>query len=304
MNPLPCRSLFTAFALLALIACAKPQDFRPVPKVAPQQVYALAEMQVLSGPRPSGSENARKTAEWIRDTANRAGTLVTAFEADTTDGRMTFRNVVVTVPGKSDDRFVIVGAHYDTKRFASFPDFTGANDGASGVAALLAMIRVLPQRTALPFAIRFVFFDGEECLAEYSDTDGLHGSRAYADELARSGEAKNCTAMILLDMIGDTDLNVRFPADTEPGLLRSAAAVADRLNVRKQFSPGGHVMLDDHVPFQKLGIPAIDLIDFDYGPGNAYWHTPQDSLEHISGESIAAAANFTLELIWELAMEQ
>ena len=303
MKPLPCRSALAALSLMGLCACGETRDFGAVPEIRPERAFALAEAQVKIGPRPSGSENARRTAEWIRETAGARNAEISVFEDDTPEGKKIFRNVIVTVPGKTD-RFVIVGAHYDTKRLAAVPYFAGANDGASGTAALLAMIEALPERTELPFALRFVFFDGEEALVSYSDSDGLHGSRHYAAGLARSGEAEKCVAMILLDMVGDKDLNVRFPSDTEKKMLERAGRVARRLGDSGRFSPGGSEMLDDHVPFRKLGIPSIDLIDFEYGPDNAYWHTAQDTLEHISGESIAAAAGFALNLIWELAGEQ
>ncbi len=214
------------------------------------------------------------------------------------DGR-NIRNLICWYPAKpaAGEEFVILAAHYDTKVLSLAPDFQGANDGASGVAALLAILQQFKaQNIQPPLPICFAFFDGEEALVSYSERDGLHGSRLWAETLKKRGLVKDCAAMILLDMVGDKDLTVRFPADTDSGLLKTVLRLADG---DPRFTSGGTVMLDDHVPFQNLDIPAIDFIDFEYGPGNAYWHTRHDTLDKVSGASIAAAADLALKLIWE-----
>ena len=265
------------------------------PEVDRTLLMPFVEAQLAMGARHSGSEGARKTAEWIR---KESGGELQVF----TEYGKTYRNVVRIVPGTdADGRSVVVGAHYDTKVLDIYPRFDGANDGASGVAALLAMIRALPEKTTLPFDLHFVFFDGEEARFEYSDRDGLHGSRHYVKQI----DARKCCAMILLDMIGDKDLDVRFPSNCSRDLVTLAVAVSRKNGTLKQFDRGGGDILDDHLPFLKAGIPAIDFIDFNYGPDNRYWHTDQDSLDKISAESMAMTADTVLEFIWALgAAEQ
>lgn len=295
--------LLTALLLLCGISgCQKktPFDPGPPPKTDPALAYRFAEEQVKLGPRPSGRNEAAQ--RWLNNRFAETGKVFVEPHTFRENG-VAYYNQLAWYPSKSE-RFVIVAAHYDTKVLPLAPDFQGANDGASGVAALLAMVHALPEdvdQYKLPFGLLFVCFDGEEALREYSDTDGLHGSRALAEILKKNGQDKNCVAMILLDMVGDKNLDVRFPADTTPWLKDLAAQTAVRLGIQKQFAPGGPVMLDDHVPFQKIGIPVIDLIDFNFGPGNAFWHTAQDSLDKISGESIAASADFAFQLIWAIA---
>lgn len=297
--------LFVALcAALVLTACGEGDDVHEAqlaasekaPAVEQKILMPLAEAQVAIGARYSGSEGARKTAEWILKESNRKGEIQEFTEYGTV-----YRNVVVKVPGKeTQGKFVVVGAHYDTKVLDLYPKFAGANDGGSGVAALLAMIRALPEKTELPFDLHFVFFDGEEARFNYSETDGLHGSKFYV----KSIEPANCRAMILLDMIGDKDLDVRFPQNCDPKLVKLAVAISKKNGTLKQIDRGGGEILDDHVPFRQAGIPTINFIDFNYGPDNRYWHTDQDTLDKISAESMALTANTALKLIWALAAEE
>ena len=277
----------------------------PAPGVAPDvdPVFAMqmAEEHVALGPRVAGTDGAARAADWIAQKMMGSGKFALSLDVWQENGK-TFRNVEAVYRSQMNSgKFVVVGAHYDTKALSSVPDFQGANDGASGVAALLAMTKAIPDRSPLPFDVIFLFFDGEEALYEYNDHDGLHGSKRFVGKMKSPAD---CIAMILLDMVGDQDLNVRFPADTDAGLLNAALTVSGRNGTLAQFNSGGSVMLDDHIPFQKLGIPAIDIIDFSYGPYNSYWHTKYDTLDRISGKSIAASADFALDLIWELAEKQ
>lgn len=295
------------FVLLILCsACSeKTVDYGVAPDSDPVFAMQMAQEHVALGSRVAGSEGAAKAAEWIMQKMSAMDGKFVVSQDEWQENGKTFRNIHALYKGQGDPRkYVIIAAHYDTKKLSTVPDFQGANDGASGVAALLAMAKVLPQQSPLPFNICFVFFDGEEAEIEYNDHDGLHGSKRYAQQLKENGTAADCVAMILLDMVGDKKLDVRFPADTNKKLLDLAVEVSRRNNTLAQFNRGGSVMLDDHIPFQKLGIPAIDIIDFNYGPSNTYWHTQYDTLDKISGESIAASADFALDLIWALAEKQ
>ncbi len=297
------RSSAVFIVLLLLTSCSQEVPFADLPRTDRNLAWNYAERSVAFGARCSGSKAISDHADWIRKTAASASRFTVSehrFEEQTPGGKIEFRNIIAELPGRSRE-WVLIGAHYDAKKFLSVPGFQAANDGASGVAALLAMIHALDRypRTP-PFTLRFVFFDGEECQFQYSGSDGLHGSRALAEKYERSGELRKCRAMILLDMIGDRDLNLTLPANNSP-------ALADRLNeimqkhfpsLRQEKLP--YDMLDDHVPFLKRGVPALDLIDFDYGPGNCFWHTAGDTLDKISARSICTVADLTLALIWNL----
>jgi glutaminyl-peptide cyclotransferase len=291
--------LFSTGLALLLSACGNEAGSPPAPDA--ETAIAFAQGFVRRAPASAGTPEAAEMAKWIVSEAEKnpaARVSVMEFSDMTPAGPKVFRNVVAEIPGKKKD-FVIVGAHYDTKHFDSFA-FIGANDGASGVAALLSMIRAL-DGVVPPLGLRFIFFDGEEALFRYSSGDGLHGSRHAAEVWAADRSLERCRAMILLDMVGDRELCLTLPADTPPELRRLAGESAEAAGKASCISDYPHEMIDDHVPFRDRGVPAIDLIDFQYGPGNSFWHTPQDTLENISGESIAAAARIAMTMIWRLA---
>lgn len=299
--------LLCVLFLSLLTACSekKTADYGAAPDTDPAFAMQMAQEHVALGPRVAGSEGSAKAAEWITQKMSAMNGKFAVTQDIWQENGKTFRNIHARCKGQEKSKkFVIVAAHYDTKKLSTVPDFQGANDGASGVAALLAMAKALPEKSPLPFDLHFVFFDGEEAEFAYNDHDGLHGSKRYARQLKENGTATDCVAMILLDMVGDKNLDVRFPADTNKKLLDLAVGVSEKNKTLAQFNRGGSVMLDDHIPFQDLKIPAIDIIDFNYGSSNTYWHTQYDTLDKISGKSIAASADFALDLIWALAEGQ
>ena len=297
------KRLTVLISLLTLAAACAPAVFTALPKTDPKLAWEYAEKSVAFGSRYSGSKAISDYAGWIVRTASECRKFKVAeqqFEQQTPGGRIRFRNIIAEIPGKSRE-WILIGAHYDLKKFLSIPGFQGANDGASGVAALLAMIHALekyPEKP--PYTLRFVFFDGEECLYRYSENDGLHGSRALAGHYEKTGELKNCRAMFLLDMIGDKDLNLTLPANSSPRLVACLKTIVRDHLPELRWEQRSHDMLDDHVPFYERGVPALDLIDFDYGPRNCYWHSAGDTLDKISAESICAAADLTFALIWNV----
>lgn len=296
---------------VSLCACGVGEGRRlPLMKEAPRidadLAFSFAEKNASIVPRHAGSPGAKQSADWIASEAGKLRRFRTErmeFDDLTPSGKLRFCNIIATLPGKSSEH-ILVAAHYDTKKFQLFP-FEGVNDGASGVGALLAMMTALDGAEGVPpFTIHFVFFDGEECLLEYGKHDGLHGSRRLASVWKKNGSLAQCRAMILLDMIGDRDLNVTIPENSDALLTRLTLEEAGKLGYGAHFSRSGLSILDDHVPFLEQGVPSINLIDFEYGPGNRYWHTRADTLDKISGSSMKTAADTALALIWRLAEEQ
>ena len=287
--------------MLAAAGCQDEPGTAPVIDGELAMKYAQGNFDL--GPKVFRTEGAKRSAEWIVEQAR----MIPGFDKvgtvripPSTHGEY---NVEIMFNGNAPD-FVVIGAHHDTKRLFSVPEFAGANDGASGVGALLAMAAAITesaQKKLPPCTIRLVFFDGEEALYQYTETDGLVGSRAYVDMLRQTGDMKHCHAMILLDMIGDRDLHINLAGNSTPALAKIVISEAKAAEYADKFSLGDTDMLDDHYPFLQAGIPAVDLIDFDYGPDNRYWHTGADTMDKISAESIKTAADVALRVVWRLA---
>ncbi len=270
--------------------------------VDPAKAFAMLEELVALGPRPSGSAGARKNAEYIAAKCKAFGYQpeLDEWTEQTAHGPLTFRNVYAVLEGRGRS-FVILGSHYDTKVVPGVPDFAGANDGASSTALLLEIMRTLKQQQWDGPSIRFAFFDGEECVTRYRENDGLHGSKRLAASLKKKNEVKRCAAMVLLDMIGDKDLKITISPNDDSKLIARVQKIAKEQKVEKHFGfflKGS--ILDDHVPFKKLGIPAIDLIDFEFGPNNSYWHTSEDSLDKVCPGSLEIVGNLAIRLLQTL----
>ena len=169
---------------------------------------------------------------------------------------------------------------------------------ASSTALLLALAKWFRQNPAGATTITFAFVDGEECRAEYGPHDGLHGSRRLAAQLKAS--RTRLDGVILLDMVGDADIGLTIPANADGRLMALAMQSARRLGMRDRVGRMPQDMLDDHQPFLLLGYPAIDLIDFEYGSGpglNDYWHTPEDTIDKLSDESLDAIGALVIDMI-------
>ncbi len=243
-----------------------------------QRAYTDVQTQVAFGSRVTGTEGNVKVEEWMREELVKSGWQVEVQESETM-GHL-IRNVVAK---RSDETpQIIIGAHYDTRMFADHdPDpaqhttyVPGANDGASGVAVLLELARSLPKETT---PIWLVFFDAEDN-GDINGWDWILGSREFV---------KNNTfqpqAVVVVDMIGDADLNIYRERNSNPGLTNEIWEAARSLGYQNKFiSAYKYSMLDDHTPFLQAGIPAVDIIDFDY----PYWHTTQDTPDKVSGESL------------------
>jgi glutaminyl-peptide cyclotransferase len=279
---------------------------RPPPPIPWQQysgerAYQHVEKLVGYGPRPSGSDGLGRAATYIKAQLEEDGMTVEeqVFIAPTPLGPKQFRNIVAKTrvqPG-GPNRVIIIGSHYDTKFFTNIT-FVGANDGGSSSGALLEIARIAAEQPSL----WFVFFDGEEAVRQYSDEDGLWGSKFFVEDLKGKNQVGQVKAMVLLDMIGDKNLNVTVNGSLIPQAFDASRAAG----FRDYFAYGGNGILDDHVPFMRAGIPAVDLIDFEFGskPGlNDYWHTEKDTLDKISSRSLEIVGKTTLRLI-ELLQNQ
>ena len=248
------------------------------------RAFADLRMQVEMGPRPAGSATSRALAGRLRD--------------DLPDGRFEalpggLRNVVGELPGEGTP--ILLGAHYDTK---DIPGFVGANDGAGGVAMVLEVARALSaDRRACQRELRLVMFDGEESPPGSTDfpTDGLRGSRAYA-----GAHARELRAMVLADFVADRDLAIPRESSSTPALWARLRAAAVAVGAARAFPDRtAQLILDDHTPFLQRGLPAIDLIDFDY----PYFHRAGDDLDAVSAESLDLVGETLVEFLRRMRAE-
>ena len=259
-----------AAGLLVPSGCAGGAGAPPPPPRADrfdaERAFADLRMQVRLGPRPAGSAPSRVLAERLRRALPRG-----RFEA--VPGGL--RNVVGSLPGRGGP--ILVGAHYDTK---DIPGFVGANDGGSSTALLMELARVLKDKPR-EFTYELVFFDGEEAWGDWN-TGNTFGSRHYVDAAKKAGTLAGVKAMILLDMIGERGVEIRKDLNSTSWLNDIIWRAAARLGHQRTFIADTTAVEDDHLPFLKAGVPAVDLIDLDYPA----WHTAGDTLDKIDPQSL------------------
>jgi glutaminyl-peptide cyclotransferase len=290
------RSRFPRAVGFAALAFLQSRSFGATPlweNFSGEKAFAHVQHLVDLGPRPAGSEALEKSRLYIIEQVKSDGWTVTRseFSDQTPRGKMTFVNLIArfgTNEKKEAAQFLLC-SHYDTKTFDTIR-FVGANDGGSSTGLLIEMARVLAMNPALSAKIELLFFDGEEAFENFTATDGLYGSRHFADELRNSNKAKSVRGGILFDMIGDKSLDVTLPTDSPADLARNVFAAADSLGQRAHFTYLSGGMTDDHTPLNQIGIPVIDLIDFDFPP----WHTAEDTLDKISAESLEIVGRVAL----------
>ena len=275
------------FALLALVASWYIASFlnREPDSLSfdSSRAYADVQTQVAFGPRMPGSAGHAQVREWMRAELESAGWQVEVHESE----RMGHPIYNIIAKLNAEPPQIILGAHYDTRFFAdNDPDLTkrtepvpGANDGASGVAVLLELARSLPKDTP---PIWLVFFDTEDN-GRIEGWDWILGSRAFTEEIPI-----NPRAVVIVDMIGDADLNIYLEKNSNVAIRTEIWSMAASLGYGDVFiNEEKFSMLDDHTPFLEKNIPAVDIIDFDY----PYWHTTQDTPDKVSAESLHAVGD-------------
>lgn len=252
-----------------------------------QRAYQDVIYQVSLGPRTPGSEAHSQVIDWMKKELEENGWMVTIQE--TTQNGQPVRNVIAIRGAGTPWR--IIGAHFDSRMKAdNDPDpanhdraVPAANDGASGVAVLMELSRTLPDD--IPGQVWLAFFDAED-QGRLEGWDWILGSRALAASLEGTPDA-----VIVVDMIGDADLNIYQERNSDPQITQELWEIAASLGYGEQFIPEPkHSMLDDHTPFLEKGIRAVDIIDFDY----PYWHTLEDTPDKVSAESLEAVGSTVL----------
>lgn len=280
------RSIFFQIFVI-LIVLANLSGCQPLKKAQKDLVefnadraYQDVEYQLSLGPRIPGTFGHEQILDWMESELEAENWQVERQELS-----INGKKVINLIASRGVGEYILLGAHYDTRILADhdpepslkYDPVPGANDGASGVAVLMELARTLPEN--LPVAIKLVFFDAEDN-GGIDDWDWILGSRAFVRELVDKP-----SAAIIVDMIGDADLEVYYERNSDIALMEQIWQQARNLGYENIFIPEyRHSMLDDHTPFLEAGIPAVDLIDFNY----PYWHTTSDTLDKVSPESLKA----------------
>lgn len=259
------------------------------------------------GPRHPGTPGAEKTREYIFDTLQGFGLAPTrhdfvAWTPHPELKRVEMANISVDIAGTPGKKTVLIGGHFDGKLLSGV-NFKGANDGGSSTGLLLEMARRF-SKTPPPCPVRLAFFDGEEALVEWSDTDSRYGSKHMAQEIKQSGTQADYAAVIVVDMIGDARLGLTRDTFSTPWVFDLLERKAEQLGHGAIFrGPRGGIE-DDHLPFAHIGIPSAVLIDLKYGPGwesNGYWHTEQDDIDKLSPASMEIVGEVVIASLHELS---
>ncbi len=276
MRNLVLVGMLFAGLLLVIAGCGKRNDER---QFSGDEALELASVQLEFGNRIPGTQAHRQAGDWISGELESHGWLPSIQEFRYQGVQL--RNII----GKSSDMNasspIIIGAHYDTRPHAdkdpSHPSqpVPGANDGASGVAVLLELANVL-EFNELRQPVWLVFFDGEDS-GNIDGWDWIVGSTYFVEHLTSTPEA-----VVIVDMVGDEELQLYYEHNSDENLAQEIWGIAGELGYASFIAEEKYSMIDDHTPFLRAGIPAVDIIDFDY----PFWHTTEDTLDKISVSSL------------------
>ena len=310
---IPIHRSFAAKVAQSAICCAMLLAFAlPVPAqkamagVSGQAIYNLTEQFLAAAPkRYNGSPGHLAAENFIKDhfkpEAAKGNFETDQFTANTPAGPQTMRKFIVKFPGKKDG-VIVLASHYETNYPLRDIPFVGANDGACTTALLIELGAYFRTHPPQGYSVWLLFDDGEEAVQSWTESDSLYGTKHEAAKWYSDGTAKRIKAVLIADMIGDKDLNILEEMQSTQWLraLFEKAAINTRhtANVFKTQAEEE----DDHLPFLQRGMPALDVIDVDYGPHTAsmpdgYHHTAQDTIDKIGPQSLQISADLFLESI-------
>ena len=284
-----------ALPLLAPLTAPAQQHFNG------EKALEYARQFVSIGPRWPTSQNHLKAEAFLRDQFKHDQLEEDAFTANTPIGPVPMRNFIARFDGKKDGA-IVLATHYETNYPLKNINFVGANDGGSTTGLLLAIADQLRAETAHGkkldgYSVWLVFFDGEEAIQSWSDSDSTYGSRHLAARWGRDGALGKIKAFMLADMIGDKDLDIQRESQSTDWLVDLVRQAAKRFGYERYFFKQEMLVADDHLPFVRRGVPSIDVIDLNYGPNNSYHHTAQDTMDKISAKSLTIDGDVFMETI-------
>lgn len=260
--------------------------------------YALAATSF--GPRPPGSEAHARLLAWMERRLAGTDWQAQSFTAHTPDGPIRMTNLIARFPGRGPG-VIVIGGHYDT--LSHRPDFVGANDGGSSTGILLALADHYRRHPPRGPAVWLVWFDGEEAIRAWTGSDHTYGSRELAARWRADGTLARVRAVLVLDMIGDRKLDVARDTAATPWLMNLVCQQAQRIGAGSAFCRYREEIEDDDTSFRAVHAPAADVIDFDYGPLNGYWHTSRDTADKLSPQSFRVVGSVVLATVHALSRQ-
>jgi Zn-dependent M28 family amino/carboxypeptidase len=267
----------------------------PKPDINGNHVMQYVKEMVAIGSRPVGSPGHAKTEQYIISKLKGVDVEQDKFIAQTPVGKFQVNNIIAKFPGRKDGIIVVAG-HYDTN-YPLPKAYVGANDGGSSTGLLLALADQFRGKERDGYSVWLLWTDAEEAFVTWSETDSLYGTKHLAQKWQQDGTAKKIKAFILVDMIGDAELDIQKETLSTPWLSDLVYQAATNLGYQSHFYEVRAEIQDDHLPFLKIGVPSVDIIDLDYGYNNVYHHTVQDTLDKLSPQSLAIAGDVVLETI-------
>jgi len=275
-----------------------PPDIGPPPSFDGERAMQYTKDIVKYGSRPLGSANHKKVEDYISGHLKGDQVEDDVFTAETPAGKFPVHNIVAKYPGTKDG-IIIVASHYDTNYPLKDTNYVGANDGASSSALLLELAHQLRGKPLDGYSVWLVWDDAEEAMKPESEMpfmdDSLYGIAHLAEKWQADGTLQRVKAFLLADMIGDADLNIDRDTNSTQWLENVVYEAATRMGYQSHFFGRNNQVSDDHLPFVKRGVPCADLIDFDYGYNNVFWHTPQDTVDKLSPNSLKIVGSVILE---------
>lgn len=273
-----------------------PPDMGTMPAIDGARAMQYAKDVTGFGPRPIGSANHRKLEDYIYAHLHGDAVEDDYFMANTPAGKLPVRNIIAKFPGTRDGVIVLAG-HYDTNYPLKDSPYVGANDGGSSTAVLLEFANQLRGKRRDGYNVWLVWTDGEEAVQQWSGDDNTYGARHLAEVWDKDGTLKQIKAFLLADMMGDADLNIDRETYSTPWLEDYVYKAAQHLGYQSHFFARSIPIGDDHLPFVQRGVPSADLIDFEYGYNNVFWHTRQDTLDKLSPRSFEIVGDVMLETV-------
>ena len=274
-------------------------DVGSAPRINAARAMQYTKEVTAFGARPIGSANHRKLEHYILSHLKGDEVESDSFTADTVEGKFPVRNIIAKFPGQKDGIIVVAG-HYDTNYPLRNSGYVGANDGGSSTAILLEIANHVRGKKRDGYSVWLVWTDGEEAVRQWSATDSLYGTKHLAERWQQDGTAKKIKGLLLADMIADADLNIEKETNSTPWLQDMLYQAASKLGYQSHFFARAIAVDDDHLPFLKIGIPCVDIIDLDYGYNNVFHHSPQDTLDKLSSKSLQIVGDVMLQTIWML----
>ncbi len=278
-------------------APATAADYEPSPSFDSSRAMQYVKEIVALGPRPIGGANHKKVEDYILSRLKGDVVEDDAFDIDSTEGKFPGRNIIAKYPGKRDG-IIVIASHYDTNWPLRNTSYIGANDGASSSALLLEIANQLRGKPRDGYSVWLVWDDAEESMRlPWFDPESLYGVRHLAKKWVADGTIKKIKGFLLEDMIGDADLNIDHDENSTPWVEGMVYQAAKQLGYQSHFFGRDNQVEDDHRPFMDLGVPCADMIDFDYGYNNVFWHTTEDTVDKLSPKSLEIVGMVTLRVV-------